>query len=148
MLSEAEKEAIAKLETEEEKRERESAGLYKPKRGRPPGVPNKPKMADETLEAGCVSFVKFCWLLSRGGAYVVGGQLDTLTETEIKEGAAEAKNLVNRFAFLVTVLMIIGFPVWLFGKVIVHFERRKVSASMPRTLEVVAAETGEKHGND
>lgn len=127
MPTEEEKErVIRELETPEERAEREAAGLDKPRKGRPPGSKNKVKMSDETLEAGCVSFVKFMWLLSRGGAWMVGGELaPPLTDEEVKEGAAEAKNLLARFSFFVIVLSIIGFPVWLFGKVASRFKRRE-----------------------
>lgn len=125
--------AIAELETPEEKAERESAGINKPRRGRPPGSSNKPKLSDAALELGCKQLVSFLWMLARPFCAITNRSLSPLSESERIEGAEQAKALVLRFNWLAILLMFIGFPFWFATKVYEHAERimpRKHDASV------------------
>jgi hypothetical protein len=115
-MSEDEKrQALQSLETDDERtareaREKEDAD--KPRRGRPPGTTNKPKISDEALRAGCISLVKFLWLMSAVPAKLSNASLDPLTDEEVAEGAVQAEGLVKRYVWLVMLMTVVGFPLW------------------------------------
>lgn len=124
MATESERNAaIAELESPEEKAERSDAGIDKPRRGRPPGSTNKPKLSDEALLTGCKQLVSALWLLAKFPAYIANRTLTPLTEEEKAEGAEQAKALVARFGWLVLLLTFIGFPLWFVTKLIAHAEK-------------------------
>jgi len=121
--TEEQAQAIAELESPDEKAERTAQGIDKPKRGRPPGTTNKPKLSDEALMLGCKQLVSLLWTLAAFPAYLADRRLTPLSDDEKREGAEQAKGLVARFGWLVILLTIIGFPLWFVTKIIEHAER-------------------------
>lgn len=141
-LTPEQEKAVQELETPEERaareeRDRKDAGIGedKPRRGRPPGVPNKPKISEESLSEGCKSLVRLVWFIASLPAWMADAKLTPLSDEEIEEGAAEAKAIVTRFPTLITVLMILGFPRWLVTSFVRHFERKPKGEK--KTLELV-----------
>jgi hypothetical protein len=123
-------EALRSLETDEERAEREAAEAAaaasgeKPRRGRPPGSTNKPKISEEALTAGCASLVQFIWTLSAIPPRVLGiGTLQDLEAKELEEGTAQMRELVRRYSALVVVLTVVGFPLWMVRMFALKFKR-------------------------
>jgi len=121
--------AMRALETDEERaareqKEAEEEAAHKPRRGRPPGTTNKPKISEEALRAGCISLVKFLWVVSALPAKIAGGTLAELTKEEVEEGAAQAEGLVKRYGWLVVAMTVVGFPLWMVRMFTAKFHRK------------------------
>lgn len=95
------------------------------------------KLNPATLHAGCRALVRFCYFLATFGAWVSGGKLQDLTDSEIDEGAKEATELVQRFVWLARLLAFVGFPLWLARKVAEKFERKEALPKSPPQLAAV-----------
>lgn len=81
----------------------------------------------ELLHSGCRTLVKLLWALSGLVAFIVGGELGALSDTEIEEGATEAEPLVRRIRFLALALAFLGFPGWLAVQLKQKFASKKPS---------------------